>query len=106
MASCVASVRRVRAVLAPNPGLMTGPGTNQYLVGADRPLVIDVAAYEDENARRFADGLAGARPATILLTHIHPDHVGGATALRESANAPLAVHRSRAGFVFGGRALA
>jgi glyoxylase-like metal-dependent hydrolase (beta-lactamase superfamily II) len=99
-------VRDLRVVLAPNPGFMTGPGTNQYLVGDGRPLVIDVAAHDDENARRFASGLAGERPAAILLTHIHPDHVGGATALREATGAPVAVHRRRAGFAPGGRPLA
>jgi glyoxylase-like metal-dependent hydrolase (beta-lactamase superfamily II) len=106
MASPVASVRDVRTVLAPNPGLMTGPGTNQYVIGGDSAVVIDVAGYDEENARRFASTLGDARPAAILLTHIHPDHVGGAAALREATGAPLAVHRSRAGFVFGGRPLA
>ena len=84
---------------------MTGPGTNQYLVGHGEPLVIDVASYDDENTRRFATALDEDRPAAILLTHIHPDHVGGALALRQATGAPVAVHRRRADFVFGGRAL-
>jgi len=84
---------------------MTGPGTNQYLVGDGRPLVIDVAPYDDENARRFASALAGERPDAILLTHIHPDHVGGAIALREATAAPVAVHRRRADFVHAGSPL-
>ncbi|HJQ83500.1 MAG TPA: MBL fold metallo-hydrolase, partial [Candidatus Binatia bacterium] len=45
-------------------------------------------------------------PAAIVPTHIHPDHVGGASALRERSNAPLAVHESRVGFAWGGRPLA
>jgi len=96
----------VRVVLAPNPGLMTGPGTNQYVVGGDRPLVVDVAPLDEENERRFEEKLSRARPAAILLTHIHPDHVGGALSLRERTAAPLAVHRRRAGFAWGGRPLA
>jgi glyoxylase-like metal-dependent hydrolase (beta-lactamase superfamily II) len=99
-------VREVRVVLAPNPGFMTGPGTNQYLVGADDAVAIDAAPYDAENARRFAAVLGGERPAAVLLTHIHPDHVGGAGALRAATGAPLAVHRRRADFTVGGQPLA
>lgn len=93
----------MEVVLAPNPGFMTGPGTNQYLVG---DLLIDVAPYDAENARRLDAGRAGRPLAAILLTHIHPDHVGGAAALRAASGAPIAVHRSRAAFAYAGTALA
>jgi glyoxylase-like metal-dependent hydrolase (beta-lactamase superfamily II) len=85
---------------------MTGPGTNQYLLGAARPLVIDVAPYDDENARRFSAVPGAEGPAAILLTHIHPDHVGGALSLRAATDAPIAVHRRRAAFTVGGQPLA
>lgn len=96
---------RPRVVLAPNPGFMTGPGTNQWLVGdGDEAVLIDVASLEDENVRRIES--AGARANRLLLTHIHPDHVGGATEARERWELPIAVHRRRRDFVFGGRSLA
>jgi glyoxylase-like metal-dependent hydrolase (beta-lactamase superfamily II) len=101
----MSSVADVRVVLAPNPGVMTGEGTNQYVIGRGPATVIDVAPYDDENARRLADGIGGD-VAQILLTHIHADHVGGARALADVLGAPVAVHRSRAGHATGGRPLA
>ena len=34
---------RVRRITAPNPGVMTGPGTNTYLLGSDEVAVLDEA---------------------------------------------------------------
>jgi glyoxylase-like metal-dependent hydrolase (beta-lactamase superfamily II) len=93
---------RLRVVLAPNPGFMTGPGTNQYLL--DDSVLIDVASLDAENARRLE--ATGARLTRLLLTHIHPDHVGGALALRARTGAQVAVHRSRAAFSVGQAPLA
>jgi glyoxylase-like metal-dependent hydrolase (beta-lactamase superfamily II) len=92
--------RGVRVVLAPNAGIMTGPGTNQYLVGeGDEAVLIDCANLDDENRRRLAE--AKVRLTALWLTHIHPDHVGGAHALRETFGVPIAVHRSRRDFPVG-----
>jgi glyoxylase-like metal-dependent hydrolase (beta-lactamase superfamily II) len=90
----------LRVALAPNPGLMTGPGTNQYLLGTDDALQIDAAPLDAENRRRVA--AEGVTVTRLVLTHVHPDHVGGAIDLA----VPRAVHRSRAGFTVGGRPLA
>ena len=90
----------LRVALAPNPGLMTGPGTNQYLLGARDAVQLDVEPLDAENRRRLAD--EDVTVARLVLTHIHPDHVGGALDL----DRPLAVHRSRAAFSLAGRPLA
>ncbi len=86
-------------VCAPNPGPMTGPGTNQYLLGLAGVIQIDAAPLDAENRRRLA--AAAPPPERLVLTHIHPDHVGGAHDL----GAPITVHRSRADFVSSGRPL-
>lgn len=71
----------VHVVLAPNPGLMTGPGTNTYVIGAGPSLVVDPAVpdgdYVGEVARAAGD------VASIAVTHRHSDHTGGVRALRE-----------------------
>jgi len=46
----------VRRVVANNPGLMTGPGTNSYLVGMDEVAVIDPGP----DLARHVDAIIGA----------------------------------------------
>lgn len=74
----VAVADGVRRIIAPNPSMMTGPGTNTYLVGVDEVAVIDPGPAIDEHLRLIA-GIAGIR--WIVVTHTHPDHSPGAAAL-------------------------
>jgi glyoxylase-like metal-dependent hydrolase (beta-lactamase superfamily II) len=72
-------------ILAPNPSIMTGPGTNTIILGGgvEGALVIDPAI--DDSAYLDAVVQAGAERGgirRILITHGHPDHIGGAVALR------------------------
>lgn len=77
----------VQVVLAPNPGLMTGPGTNTYVVGRGPAVVIDPAVEDQEYLAKVSD-LAG-EIAQILITHRHADHVGGALELQRRTGAPV-----------------
>ena len=43
----------VRRVLAPNPGIYTGPGTNTYLIGSDQIAVVDRAFQHPHACNRF-----------------------------------------------------
>lgn len=80
----------VHVVLAPNPGLMTGPGTNTYIVGAPGAagtFVID-PAVDDPAYLEAVLGVAGEVRA-ILVTHRHADHTGGIHALVQATAAPV-----------------
>ncbi len=76
----------VGRLLGLNPGLLTGAGTNTYLVGAKEPILIDAGAGVPEYLPLLQDYLAKRgwkRPMRILLTHRHRDHMGGVPQLRE-----------------------
>lgn len=72
---------RVTVALGQNPSLFTGPGTNAYLVGTGRERIL-IDPGQGEAA--FLPVLALAmercgcqRIQEIVLTHGHPDHIGG-----------------------------
>lgn len=90
----------LRVVTAPNPGMMTGTGTNQYLLGDRELTLIDAALGSGANVDLLESEIraAGGRVTTILLTHIHPDHLGGAMELRSHFGARLGMHVSRRGY--------
>lgn len=77
----------VQVVVAPNPGLMTGPGTNTYLVGGPPAIVVD-PAVDDPDYLAAIERLAGG-VAAIVVTHRHPDHTGGVSALAARAGAEV-----------------
>lgn len=75
----------VGRVLGLNPGMMTGPGTNTYLVGRRDPILIDTGIGVPEYIPLLEGYLAQRgwpRPARVLLTHRHRDHLGGVKDLR------------------------
>lgn len=76
---------RVGRVLGLNPGMMTGPGTNTYLVGRRDPILIDTGAGVSDYLpllERYLGERGWRRPSRVLLTHRHRDHMGGVTQLR------------------------
>ena len=85
----VALLRNVLRLTAPNPGVMTGPGTNSYLVGdADSGFIAidpgpDAAAHVQRlwQAALHPDGQGGNLHG-IVCTHSHPDHAPAAKPLQ------------------------
>jgi glyoxylase-like metal-dependent hydrolase (beta-lactamase superfamily II) len=78
----------VRRLVARNPGFMTGPGTNTYLVGTQRYAVIDPGPHDLVHIERILEA-AGGRVSAILATHTHPDHSPAVAALAQSTGAEV-----------------
>jgi glyoxylase-like metal-dependent hydrolase (beta-lactamase superfamily II) len=76
----------VMRLIAPNPGMMTGPGTNTYILGEKETAVIDpgpaIAGHID-----LIYALAPGPVKWILVTHTHPDHSPAVSGLAERTGA-------------------
>ncbi|MEO8249336.1 MAG: MBL fold metallo-hydrolase, partial [Burkholderiales bacterium] len=77
-------LKNVQRLTAPNPGVMTGPGTNSYLVGdADSGFIaIDPGPADQAHLKRLHEA-AGGDIRLIVCTHSHPDHSPGARPLAD-----------------------
>lgn len=94
----VAIGKLVRRILCDNPGMMTGPGTNTYLVGIDEIAVIDPGPADDAHLDAVA-AAGGGRIRWILCTHTHGDHSPGAAGLKERTGAEVLAFADRDGLV-------
>jgi glyoxylase-like metal-dependent hydrolase (beta-lactamase superfamily II) len=70
---CVTIGRGVRRIVAGNAGMMTGPGTNTYLLGEGEITVVDPGPQEPAHLDAILSS-AGAPIRFILATHTHRDH--------------------------------
>ena len=80
--------RFVTRITAPNPGAMTGPGTNTYLVGERELAVIDPGPAIDSHVGKILAAGAG-RIRWILATHTHVDHSPAAALLKAATGAQV-----------------
>jgi len=78
----------VRRILATNPGIRTGLGTNTYLVGIDEIAVIDPGPLDEEHLRSIT-GCGGDLIRWIILTNTDPHHAEAALELKERTGAKL-----------------
>jgi glyoxylase-like metal-dependent hydrolase (beta-lactamase superfamily II) len=82
---------RVVVALGQNPGPFTGPGTNTYLVGTgEKRILIDTGEGHPKYPAVLKHALkqaGGKKIQEILLTHGHPDHMGGVASILEKFGA-------------------
>jgi glyoxylase-like metal-dependent hydrolase (beta-lactamase superfamily II) len=78
----------VRRLTAPNPGMMTGPGTNSYIIGTDALALIDPGPESEAHLQAML-AVVGDRLRWILCTHTHRDHSPGSRALKAATGAEV-----------------
>lgn len=78
----------VRRLVAFNASYMTGPGTNTYLLGRERCVVIDPGPQDQAHTARILQECAG-RIDAVLVTHTHPDHSPAAQFISAQTGAAL-----------------
>lgn len=79
----------VQRVLCANAGMMTGPGTNTYLVGDRDMAVVDPGPAMPAHTDAIMQALAGRTLKWIFVTHTHGDHSPGTSALQTLTGASV-----------------
>jgi ribonuclease/clavin/mitogillin len=80
-------------VLAPNPSVFTGAGTQTYVLGGREVVVIDPGSDDAGHLDRVTAAAEGmGTTVAVVLTHHHTDHTDGAVELARRLHAPLMAH--------------
>jgi glyoxylase-like metal-dependent hydrolase (beta-lactamase superfamily II) len=91
---------RVERILAPNPGVFTGRGTNTYVIASGGDcVIIDPGPVIPEHRAGILRRVGGLHPKAILVTHTHPDHAPLANPLAAELGVPAFGHRAGPDFV-------
>ncbi len=88
MPPCADIAPGVRRIVAPNPSIMTGPGTNTYLFGDDEVAVLDPGPAMAEHVENILLKSKGSI-RWILASHTHVDHSPGAALLADQTGAEV-----------------
>ncbi len=77
-------------VLAPNPSVMTGPGTNSYLIGKTSLTLLDAGPASEQHitALKAAIKAIGLPLSHLICTHSHKDHSPAAAILADDFQVP------------------
>jgi glyoxylase-like metal-dependent hydrolase (beta-lactamase superfamily II) len=81
---------RVERILAPNPSIYTGPGTNTYLIeSVDEALILDPGPVIESHLDAILLAVADLTPVGVVATHTHPDHAPLANPLARELDVPV-----------------
>lgn len=79
----------IERILAPNPGLYTGPGTNTYLMrSAGEVLIVDPGPVIEVHAVAIRSAIGADTAVGVVVTHTHPDHAPLANPLARILGVP------------------
>jgi glyoxylase-like metal-dependent hydrolase (beta-lactamase superfamily II) len=76
-------------ITAPNSGPYTFTGTNSFVAGRDRVVVIDPGPDSEPHLVALKSAIGGRRVEAIVLTHTHKDHSALAPRLKAETSAPI-----------------
>ena len=76
-------------ITAGNAGPYTFTGTNSFLIGESRLVIVDPGPNDRRHLNSLLAGIAGRKVEAILLTHTHKDHSALAARLGKLTNAPI-----------------
>jgi len=80
----------IERVLAPNPSMYTGPGTNTYLLSDGMEvLILDPGPVIDAHAAAIIAAVGNRQPVGVVVTHTHPDHAPMANPLALTLDVPV-----------------
>jgi glyoxylase-like metal-dependent hydrolase (beta-lactamase superfamily II) len=69
---------------AANPGSLTGPGNNTWLIDGAEPTLIDAGVGSPRHVATLSRALRARSLVRVLVTHGHPDHASGVPTLRKA----------------------
>ncbi len=80
---------KVHRVLAPNPGLFTGAGTNSWVIqSTGRVAVVDPGPPIELHIDAIRELVEELEPVAVLVTHTHPDHAPAANQVAKELGVP------------------
>jgi glyoxylase-like metal-dependent hydrolase (beta-lactamase superfamily II) len=100
----VRALNGVHQLKTPGPGTASRP-TNVYVIeGGDGHIVVDSGWDSQESLWAFQEGIKAASLKLrdikkVVITHMHPDHYGLSSKIKQICGAQIAIHRIDAGFI-------